>query len=530
MKLNDMSIKWKLAWPIIVMVVAGIAITTVVTGYFARRVVLHEVEHSTMAGYRDTILNTLTTSMLAGDINKTKGPFIEQMKTIADLQVFRSEAVNKDFGKGDNSDAKTDDLDREVMRTGLEQVVLEGETFRGVFPYIAKADFMGKNCLGCHKVKEGTVLGVISIRVPLKDSFGRIRTMQTIFVALGLLGVVTMSITVLVLVHFTTKPIKTLIHQMVRVSEGYTDMDLRVEGGDEIAQMSQNLDMVIRYFSKMLHTIIDATAGIAPAIKKVQANTDIMSEGAIKQATQAQLITTASDQMNRTIGDIARNAAKAADTATEAMAIAGSGKQITDISVGTISEVYNSTLELAEVVGKLNKRALEIGNVITVIKGIADQTNLLALNAAIEAARAGEQGRGFAVVADEVRKLAERTIQATAEISSEITAVQAEATQTVAKMTASSAGVTKSMGHIKNLNNVLETIVESISQSKDEINQIASAVEQQSAAASEVAMNIGYTSDISNEIKKMASDVHGEVQNLSRIAAELSQATENIKR
>ncbi len=530
MQLRDVSIKWKLSAPIILLIIIGVTISTLVTGYKTESIVLHEVKQSTLTGYRDTILNTLTTMMLANNIKETKGPFIEQMQHFVDLRVFRSENVDKDMGKGDIKDYAVDTLDKEVLETGKERIIVEGDSIRGVYPYIAKENFMGRNCLSCHNVKEGTVLGAISIKVPLKDSFSRIKKMQCLYGLLGLLGILVMSFIVVVLGNLTLHtPMKILTEKVKKVGEGYTGTSVYVKGKDEIAQISQNVDLVIQHFSKMLHTIIAASAKILPAVDIVRKDAEATSEGSKKQASQAHLIATAAEEMTRTIVDIAKNAADAALTSTDAMEIAESGKQITSISVDTINEVNVSTLELSNMVQKLNKRASEIGNVVTVIKGIADQTNLLALNAAIEAARAGEQGRGFAVVADEVRKLAERTIQATAEISAEITAVQAESAQTATSMALSTKGVSKATGHIKNLNNVLETIVDSIKQVKDQINQIATAVEEQSATAAEVAMNIEATSNISKDMEKMAGDVTGEVQNLSDIAAELGKATANIK-
>jgi methyl-accepting chemotaxis protein len=529
MKIRDISIKWKIAAPILFFIAVGIAVTTVVTGYKTESIVLREVERTTLAGYRDTILNTLTTMMLANTIKETKDSFLEQMRTVVDLRVIRSENVDKDFGKGDIKDYTADAYEKEVLEKGIERVVLEGKTIRGVFPYIAKEKFMGKNCLSCHNVKEGTVLGAISIKVPLNESYSRIRSMQYLYGLLGLFGILAMSVFVLVLVQIILGPMKTLIEKVRKVGEGYTDTSLFVEGKDEIARMSQNVDMVIKHFSKMLHAIIKTSARIMPAVDIVKTHAEATSNGAKKQAGQAHMIAVAAEEMNQTISDIAKNAGESADASKEAMEIAESGKQITSISVKTIDELNASTLELSTMIEKLNKRAQEIGTIVTVIKGIADQTNLLALNAAIEAARAGEQGRGFAVVADEVRKLAERTIQATADISAEISAIQTETNQTASSMAASSKGVTKAGGHIKNLNNVLDTIVESITQVRDQINQIATAVEEQSATASEVAVNIEETSNISKGMEKMADDVTGELQHLANIAAELDKATANIK-
>lgn len=529
MDIKNISIRWKLSVPIIFFAAAGIALAVVVSGYKTESIVVEEVKNSTLNGYRDTVLNALTTMMMSGNFKESKKPFLEQMQSIVDLGVIRSDTLDKDYGKGDARDYAADSIEKEVMETGLNKIVREGPYIRGVYPYIAKSNFMGKNCLNCHNVSEGTVLGVVSIRVPLTESAGRIKSLQYLYITLGLIGLLMMTGLVLGIIHLTLRPLKKLIDNAKKVGEGYVETSLSIEGNDEIAQMSRNVDMVVRYFSKMLNTIILATRKIAPTVDALRTRAAGASEGAIKQSTQSHQIATAAEEMSHTITDIARSATQASGSSSDALEIAESGKHITNIAVETINEVYASTIELSATVEKLNKRASEIGDIVTVIKDIADQTNLLALNAAIEAARAGEQGRGFAVVADEVRKLAERTIRATSEISAKITAVQAESTLTAKSMGESSKGVAKATGHINNLNNVLQTIAESVQTARDQITQIATAIEEQSAASEEVSMNIEMSASISKDMENMAGEVINEINKLVAVADELGTATEKVK-
>ena len=286
--------------------------------------------------------------------------------------------------------------------------------------------------------------------------------------------------------------------------------------------LARNMDMVFEEFQRIANGLFANMLSLTDA-----SNTTVVNARA--QTSQANSIAAASEEMSQTIADISHHAGGASETSEGAERSAQTGSERAGGAVATIERVHASTRELSTMIERLNARATEIGDIVTVIKDIADQTNLLALNAAIEAARAGDQGRGFAVVADEVRKLAERTIKATAEISTEIGTVQSESTRTAESMAEASKGVTKATGHILNLKNVLDTIVESISKVKDQINQIAVAVEEQSATASEVASNIESTSNISRELEGLSGNVAKEVEKLAEIAEELSQTTSNIK-
>jgi methyl-accepting chemotaxis protein len=310
-----------------------------------------------------------------------------------------------------------------------------------------------------------------------------------------------------------------------RVANGDLTTQACYTADDELGSMVKNYGKMVTSLNATITTVVESANTIINAIDNLTTRAEDAARGARNQSGQSQHIATATEEMSRTITDIARNMAAASETSSTTMHMAEQGQQVADGASSAVNRVYDATINLATMVEKLNNRINEISGIATVIKGIADQTNLLALNAAIEAARAGEQGRGFAVVADEVRKLAERTIKATAEITERISSVKAESDQTAKSMESASGEVIQSTEHIGHVRDALTAIVTSVQKVRDQITQIAVAVEEQSATAEEVATNIEKTAGITKEMEKGSEDVTHEVHRLSGIVEELRNST-----
>jgi methyl-accepting chemotaxis protein len=346
---------------------------------------------------------------------------------------------------------------------------------------------------------------------------------------LSLIGLLVLAYMWAALQRKIAKPLSHLNQEVNAIAKGDLRVSINHDGADEIGNLAMSIDGMKETFGTMINRIITSSTNVISTVDVLRTRAEKTTESTQNQSAQAAQIATAAEEMSQTITDIAKNASAAADTSAEAMDIASGGKEVAAGAVETVNRVSTSTVELATMVERLNSRVGEIGDIVTVIKDIADQTNLLALNAAIEAARAGEQGRGFAVVADEVRKLAERTIKATAEISGKIGAVQTESEKTANSMGEASEEVTKSTKYIRNVGDSLESIVGVVQKVRDQITQIAASVEEQSAAAEEVSKNIEKTSTIATDMEKLSHEVMHEVVRLTDIKEELRNATEGFK-
>jgi methyl-accepting chemotaxis protein len=320
----------------------------------------------------------------------------------------------------------------------------------------------------------------------------------------------------------TSKALRRVEETMNAMSGGNLGIKFYADDNDAAAgEIEAAINKTIKYFADIVNQIVISISGVINATDSIRNNADTAHEKTGLQAEQANAVATAAAEMTSTIASISNNTSTAANTSLEARKIAQSCQAIAETAVKTIAHVQDSTMELSGLVERLNGRTGEIGEIVTVIKDIADQTNLLALNAAIEAARAGEQGRGFAVVADEVRKLAERTIMATAEISGKIGAVQKDSRLTSDSMDIASKSVAEATSLIKDLGAPLQEIVRSTQEANDQIMQIAGAVEQQSATSEEIARNISAASDISREVDSSSRTIITEINGLLSIIVNL---------
>lgn len=269
---------------------------------------------------------------------------------------------------------------------------------------------------------------------------------------------------------------------------------------------------------------------VASASEQLSAQVEQSSRGAERQRENASGTATAMEEMNATVFEVARNASGAAEMADKSRERAQQGAEVVDMVVATIKQVHDHATELKTNMDELGVQAEGITRIMNVITDIADQTNLLALNAAIEAARAGEAGRGFAVVADEVRKLAEKTMQATKEVSDYITAIQSSARKNITGTEQATQAIDRSTELADQSGAALSEIVSLVEKTADQVRNIATAAEEQSAASEEVTRSTEDTSQIATEMAQAMQESNQAVGDLAKLAQELKGVIDDMQR
>lgn len=355
-------------------------------------------------------------------------------------------------------------------------------------------------------------------------------TIQTVITLLIIsLGVV--AAIVIIFPRLLVKPIQEMITRINELAGGGGDLTqkIQISSSDEVGQMGESINRFVDSLRELIGEIVTLGqhfSSQASTLNQASEKNNTIASGA---TSETDMLATSITEMAASVQEVAHNANSAADQATTASHESQEGKSVVEATKNAINSLSDDVQESATAIETLKHDTSKIDDVVNVIRGIAEQTNLLALNAAIEAARAGEQGRGFAVVADEVRALASRTQTSTEEIQEMISALQNSAEQAFTTMQQGKGSAESAVEKANQAWNTLESINLAILTMADMNTQIAAAAEQQSAVSSEISENANKLSTFSQEASTVSGEVKDSADNMSSMAQELHQKLSNFK-
>ena len=347
------------------------------------------------------------------------------------------------------------------------------------------------------------------------------KKIHTFMLAMAFMATLLAIVQALYIIRSITTPLHSLLSTADAIAAGDLTTTIEATSSDETGQLMRAMNAMGRNLRNLISQISSASTQLATASSQLQAVSTRIATGAEEIASQSGTVATAGEEMSATSADIAQNCQLASEGAQRASQSARNGSEVVEQTVAVMGLIAEQVQKSAKTVESLGTRGDQIGAIIGTIEDIADQTNLLALNAAIEAARAGEQGRGFAVVADEVRALAERTTRATREIGEMIKTIQNETRGAVAAMEQGVRQVEQGTKEAASSGDALRDILEQVNAVAMQVNQIATAAEEQTATTSEISSNMQQISQVVRETAEGAGESAAAARALREKAEEL---------
>lgn len=371
----------------------------------------------------------------------------------------------------------------------------------------------------------------LAMAVPMSKVTEEADTLVTKIIVIALVALLVLVAVISVISKNIASPLRHLARALNDIANGDGDLTRRlpVKGSDEVATLSLAFNTFSERIRELISDIADRSQRMASISTQLEQHSQQSRSGSETQSREVENVASAMNEMNATVAEVASSAQLAADSAQKGNHQVSDGLSIVDSVVSSIQQQAEDIRGAANAISELEQGSQEIGAVIHVIREIADQTNLLALNAAIEAARAGEHGRGFAVVADEVRTLATRTHSSTQEIEDTIAKLQQQTERAVEKMTQSQSRSSESVSNVERARDALMQIADEMKQITGMNMQIASATEEQSATTEELLRNIQQINDVAEDALQGAQETASSSQQIREVAEHLNRTVQRFK-
>ncbi|MBU2895069.1 cache domain-containing protein [Colwellia sp. D2M02] len=350
----------------------------------------------------------------------------------------------------------------------------------------------------------------------MKDKAINLLLIAIFWVVLTILGVLFAANTIV-------KPIQRMVMNLDDIAKGEGDLTKRllVEGNDEISQLGNSFNLFVDKLQGIIKDVTDVTRDVKAAADNINEQTNLMKTQLGNHNNETELVVTAITEMSATASEVAQNTTQVAESTQSATGDVAKAQECVDLSLTEVSQLMSEIDTAASQINSLSEQSKKINSVLTVIGGIAEQTNLLALNAAIEAARAGEQGRGFAVVADEVRNLASRTQESTLEIGDMLSELHKLVSDAVSTMNSSQQSCNRSVESSQAISESLGAVTSSVIAINDMSTQIATAAMEQSTVTEEINRNVFAIQEIVNELTTSS-------ENTSKVSDHLATEGETL--
>lgn len=526
---RQMSVQSKINLALLLVFSLVLGASLIYSANAEKQLVLKVVEQQTR-DTADSYFDSINTMMLTGTMAQREvlRDKILARPGIIDARIVRGEPVTKTFGAGFTHQVPRDKLDtRALAGESIVEVApgKNGRVLTVINPIHAQQDYRSTNCLTCHQVAPDTVMGAVRISYDLAALDGEVHGNLLASAAIqALLMVIGLLLVGYIIRRVVLTRILDLHHTMDAMA---VDEDLSrtvaVQTLDEIGAMAQAFNRMILKFRGSL----DAVAGVTRQLTEVAGRVSSVAEkthgAVVAQRSETDMVASAMTEMSATVQEVARHASETAAASRGADDESRAGVTRASEALEGIDVLMRDIETAAQVIRQLETDSVSIGMVLNVINGIAEQTNLLALNAAIEAARAGEQGRGFAVVADEVRTLASRTQKSTEDVQRTIEQLQKGVRNAVHAMEGAQARAASGADYVTRTARSLDRIAEDVDTINGMNTQIATAAEEQSAVAEEINRNITTIRSIADTTLADAAQTAEISDELVRLAAELNR-------